>query len=115
MDSKEQFFEIISKYYGNIIDNEIPREFLIGMCMRVTDYYYNQYSRFHKQYPKSQKRYSTFDLKDIDHPSTLETVIKYFKEVDVNQYLYYSSITLKLTESEVKRFEKSREDFYNMF
>lgn len=115
MDSKEEFFEIINKHYRSVVGEKIPEEYLIGMSMRVTDYYFNQYVRFYNQYPKSQKRYSTFNLKDIDHPSTFEIVIKYFKEVDLKKYLYYSSSTLKIPEIEIIGFEKSRKDFYNMF
>ncbi|WP_139171773.1 hypothetical protein [Flavobacterium noncentrifugens] len=115
MDSKEQFFKIISTYYSNITGDKIPKAFLTGMCVQITDYYYDQYTRSYMHNPKSKKRYSTFDLKDIDHPYTFEIAIKYFKKTDPNQYLHYAALALDMTESDIKDFEKSREDFYNMF
>lgn len=115
MNSKEDFFETISSYYHSSISKGIPEYLLMGMCTAVTDYYYEQYTRFYKQYPKSQKRYSAFHLKDIDHPSTTEIIIRYFKEQVPDQYLHYSSIALQLTIAQVKEFEKRREDFYRMF
>ena len=115
MDSRKKFFEIINKYYCSVVGEKIPGQYLIEMSKRVADYYFDQYVRFYNQYPKSQKRYSTFDLKDIDHPSTFEIVIKFFKEIDLKNYLHYSSITLKISENEVLAFEQRRKDFYNMF
>ncbi len=70
MDSRQQFFDVINDYYSNIVDDKLPPDLLIELCNKITDYYYNQYTRFGKQYPKSIKRYSTFQLKDLDHPDT---------------------------------------------
>ena len=70
---------------------------------------------FRAQYPKSIKRYSTFQLKDLDHPQTFEMVINFFKEKLGSDYQKYSRLLLNMTETELKSFEKSRQDFYNMF
>ena len=115
MESKQEFFNVIYSYYSEVAEGKIPSELLKELCNRLTDYYYEQYMRFRKQYPKSIKRYSTFYIKDLDHLYTFELIIKYFKEETGDNYREYSRVLLKMTEEELIEFEKKREDFYNMF
>jgi hypothetical protein len=81
----------------------------------VTDYYYDQNQRFGQQHPKSIKRYSTFQLKDLDHPTTFEIVIKILKEKIGDGYEKFTLPFLSMTLEELRQFEKSREEFHNMF
>jgi len=115
MDSKKDFFEVIHDYYSKIVDSKFPHKLLEEMCDKITNYYYEQYTRFRAQYPKSVKRYSTFQIKDLDHPHTFEKVINYFKEKTGKNYPDYATKVLEMTIEELKEFEKSRKDFYNMF
>ncbi len=115
MDSKNDFYKTIFSYYFDVSKNLIPKEFIEEVSHIVTDYYYEQYGRFSKQYPKSIKRYSTFQIKDLDHPSTFEMVIKFFKKKQEDNYSEYSKILLKMTDDALKGFEKNREEFYRMF
>jgi len=115
MDSKTTFFKIIFEHYNHISNGELNSELLVEMSNRINDYYYEQYSRFTIQYPKSIKRYSSFQLKDLEHPTTYEIIIKFFKEKSIENYSEYSKLILNMNEIELNTFEKSREDFYNMF
>lgn len=115
MDSRQDFFNSIHNYYSNCSEGKVPLELVKELSEEVADYYYNQYCRFRKQYPKSVKRYSKFMLKDLDHPTTLEMIIKYFKRTEGDNYRNYCMILLKMNEEELIKFEKDREDFYNMF
>ncbi len=115
MDSRQQFFATIYNYYISITGNQIPEELLNGLCHTVTEFYYEQYSRFGKKYPKSIKRYSSFQLNDLNHPYTKELVIKYLKEKTHGNYADYAVIALEMTIDELKKFEKNREDFWRMF
>lgn len=115
MDSREMFFKIIWTYYNEISDEKIPAELVIGLSDCITDYYYDQYNRFRIQYPKSAKRYSSFQIKDLNHPTTFEMIIKFFKNKLENNYLEYSKIILNMTDSELRTFENNRADFYNMY
>ena len=115
MESKEQFFNVIHNHYKNIVGGKLSTEFLEGLSERITEYYYEQYTRFRKQYPKSIKRYSSFQIKDLDHPETTEMIIKFFKNTPGNKYPEYAMVVLNMSEAELEDFEKSREDFHNMF
>lgn len=114
MDSKNEFFKIIWSYYNEIANGKIEAELIIGLSNFITDFYYDQYNRFRIQYPKSVKRYSTFQIKDLDHPITFEMIIIFFKNKLGNSYAEYSKILLKKSDIELKVFEKNREDFHNM-
>ncbi|WP_196894721.1 hypothetical protein [Aureivirga marina] len=112
---RKQFLDIIEEEYSNLSQTQISKDLINAVSKRVADYYYNQYQTFKKQYPKSQKRYSTFQIKDLDHPYTYEIIIKVLKEKVGTDYEKYATIFLQMTLNELKKFEKSREEFYDMF
>ena len=97
------------------MEGKIPVELLKEVCNSIADYYYAQYERFTIQYPKSIKRYSTFKVKDLEHPTSYEIIIKFFKQKFGSKYTDYTKILLGMNDDELKLFEKNREDFYNMF
>lgn len=115
MESKQEFYNTIWKYYREISQTKVPEELLDGVCNRIADYYYDHYDRFTRQYPKSVKRYSAFQVKDLEHPTTFEIIIKYFKEKVGTNYVEHVKILLNKTDSELQAFEENREDFYKMF
>jgi hypothetical protein len=115
MESRQTFLDSIQNYYIKMSDGKVPFEFINELSEVVTDYYYEQYSRFGKQYPKSAKRYSSFQLKDLSHPETFEMVIKYFKEKTSERYREFSRQLLNISEEELSRFEKNREEFYKLW
>lgn len=115
MDTKQEFFNCINDYYVNVSNGKVPLELVNELSELVTNYYYEEYSRFGKQYPKSAKRYSTFQLKDLGHPTTQEMVIKYFKTNSSEHYRDFSQQLLNMSEEELNKFEKNREDFYKMW
>ena len=115
MDAKQDFFNSIHSYYVNISGDKVPSELLNEVSKVITEYYYEQYSRFGKQYPNSAKRYSSFQLKDLDHPTTFEMIIKYFKTKSSERYREYSQQLLNMSDQELAKFEKNIEDFYKMW
>ncbi|MBP6430369.1 MAG: hypothetical protein KA319_01205 [Ferruginibacter sp.] len=114
MDSKEKFKQIIFDYYRNLVVDKIPFLLLDKLCNIITEYYYEQYFRFHKQYPKSFKRYSTFQLKDLNHPQTAKTIIDFFKTESKLNYKEYSKLLLNITEVELEKIEQWWNDFARM-
>jgi len=106
MDSQEKFKAVILDHYKNIAGDQIPMTLLDKLCDNVTEYYYEQYSRFRRQYPKSIKRYSTFQLKDIDHPQTKKIVVDFFKNELKTKYRDYSKLLLNMTDTELDNFEQ---------
>ncbi len=86
MDSRDNFKQVIFSHYEKISAGEIPLTILISVCDKITDYYYEQYTRFSKQYPKSIKMYSTFQLTNIDHPQTKKIVVDFFKNEFKTKY-----------------------------
>ena len=116
MDSEKDFLKIIIGYYSerNSI-KVIPKKLFDDLCKQIARYYHEQYKRFAKEHPKAQKRYSSFMTKDLEHPYTFEIIIRYFKNKVGDNYSGYSMALLNMTFDELKKFEKGREDFYNMF
>jgi hypothetical protein len=115
MDSREQFKATIYEHYKNVVSNEFPEQLLNEVVTKLTDVFYEQYSRFKKQYPKSSKRYSSFLVKDLDHPQAFECVIKSLKPNVKTDYKKYAGELMKMSETEVTNFEQRQKDFYSMF
>jgi hypothetical protein len=113
MDSKESFFETIFNYYSRMSNGKIPNDILIDISKLICNYFFEQYSTFRIQYPKSVKRYSSFLIKDLNHPQPFEIIINYLKNKFGINYNFYSTILLDLTQSELKDFEKNRKEYHN--
>lgn len=111
MDSRDNFKQAIFSHYKNISTDQIPFPILDSLCDKITDYYHDQYTRFREQYPKSIKRYSTFQLKDIDHPQTKKIVVDFFKNELKERYRDYSKLLLVMTDKELDNFEQWWYDF----
>jgi hypothetical protein len=91
----------------------IPSALLKSLTERITEHYFELYSRFRVQYPKSAKRYSTFKIDDLDHPEVEEIVINYFKEKVGSGYADYANLVLGFSLDDLKKFEKNRELYHN--
>ena len=115
MSPRHDFYKTIFEYYFKVAGSKLPAGQLEKVCERIADYYYGQYTRFRKQYPKSAKRYSTFQINDLDHPQTFEIIINYFKQNTGDNYSDPTIILLGWTSDKLQEFERSRQDFYNMF
>jgi hypothetical protein len=111
MDSCDSFKQAIFSHYKNISTDQIPFQILNTLCDKITDYYYDQYTRFRVQYPKSIRRYSTFQLKDIDHPQTKKILVDFFKNEFKERYRDYSKLLLGMTDKELDDFEQWWYDF----
>ncbi len=111
MDTRVNFKQVIFNHYKNISADVIPVALLNSLSDKITDYYYDQYTRFRKQYPKSIKRYSSFQLKDIDHPQTNKIVVDFFKSELKTKYRDYSKLLLNMTDTELDNFEQWWYDF----
>lgn len=114
MDSRDQFLKIIRDEYLRLTNNLVSIDKVDLVSNAVTDFYYEQYQRF-GAHPKRIKRYSTFQLRDLDHPQALELVIKVIKERVGLGYEHFVLPFLNMNMVELKQFEKRREDFYKMF
>jgi hypothetical protein len=114
MDTKQQFLDLIQHEYFEIAGNKMPNDLLKVICETVTDYFYDQYQRFSNQYPKSIKRYSSFQIKDLDHPWVFELIIETLKKEVGSEYENYAMLMLKMSQNELKDFERRMTDYHNM-
>lgn len=113
MQTKQEFYDIIYRYYADRVGDNISSTLLHGLTERITDHYYEQYSRFRIQYPKSVKRYSTFKLNDLEHPEVMEIIIKYFKSIFGDNYAEEATVALNLSLDGLRKFEENMTAYYN--
>ncbi len=114
-ESKESFFKKIKNYYLSRCKNENYNDNIIMLSKVLTDHFYNQYGDFRKLYPKSKKRYSSFDVKDLDNPLTHDLIIDFSKKHVQTNYIGFCSCLFGMSEQEFLVYEKNRSDFENMF
>ena len=113
MQTKQEFYDTIYRYYTDRVGEKISSTFLNELTERITEHYYEQYSRFRIQYPKSVKRYSTFKIDDLEHPEVTEIIINYLKEIFGDQYTEKAMIMLNMSFDELKMFEENRAAYHN--
>jgi hypothetical protein len=114
LESRKVFFSKIENYYKDLSNGEIPINLLEKMIVNVTYDKYQFYKECWRKYPKSKKRYSSFQIKDLEHPYIYFYIINFFedKKVSYNLSKKYCKILFKMNEIEFKRIEKDKE-FYD--
>lgn len=113
--SRQEFYDVIYEYYLSNTQGLLAENVLKELVNTVTDYEYSQYRRFYAQYPKSAKRYSKLDAKDLDHTFVLELIVNFFKKKDIRTYQDNAMVVLKMTSAQLSEFEKRQREFYEMF
>ena len=109
MQSKQEFFLTIYRFYFNRVGEQIPELFLKELSEEISDHYYEQYSRFRIDYPKSVKRYSIFKIEDLDHPEVTDMVIKFFKNKSGDDYQRMTLIFQNIFLNDLKWHEEYQE------
>lgn len=115
MAPRSTFYNEILAHYTNKAQNCIPQSLLEELAQVVTEKLYSEYLKFRVQYPKSVKRYSMLKHEDIEHPYTLEEVVKFFKRNDRENYIPFACAALGFTKEELQSFEKKHKEFWEMF
>ena len=114
LESKNNFFSKIEKYYLELADSKIQKDIIAELSKGLSESQYEYYKQCWKKYPKSKKRYSEFDLKDLDHPSVHYQIMNFFKSQPNLNYVRLSRQLLNLSETEFVEFEKRKNQFENM-
>ena len=113
LESKENFFIKIQKYYTELAGDLIPADLIMELCNKITNTQYSNYERFWKQYPKSRKRYSEFKMDDLEHPSTHHEIMDFLKRKDEINYRNFSKMLLKMSDKEFDDCEIWKYQFEN--
>ena len=105
LESKSKFYCKIEDYYFNISKEEVPREILEKIIVKVVNDKYKFYQECWKKYPKSRKRYSIFKIEDLEHPYIYFLILNYLEGQDINskELKEYSKILFKMNNEEVDK------------
>ncbi len=115
MDSKKTFLKDILDYYNDINDDDILDEVIKKLGVFLSNHFYNRYRDFSRKYSKSKKRYSKMKISDLETAYAHDKVIEFLKSNFNDNYRNYCSILFKMSLKEFIEYEKSRNEFYDMF
>jgi len=105
LEPKEKFHNKIEEYYSDLAGEQIPIDLFNDLIDKITDYQYDNYNRFWKQYPKSRKRYSELKIDDLEHPFTHYMITDFLKQKAALTYQKFSKILLKMNDDEFRDYE----------
>jgi len=115
LDSVEIFSRKIKSYYIAFVGELISDDILSEICDFLSLHFYEEYSRFRIQYPKSIKRYSTLKVSDLENPLIQDKIIKFCKTNYNKKYPEICSTLFKMSIEGLFEYEKQRTEFYKMF
>jgi len=115
IEPKNSFFLKIEKFYSELANDKVPKEFITELSEILTESQFKSYKNSWKKYPKSRKRYSEFDVKDLNHPFVHYQIMDFFRKLPNTSYVRFSCQLLNLSETEFAEFEKRKNQFENMF
>ncbi|GAL82756.1 hypothetical protein JCM19274_2479 [Algibacter lectus] len=97
-----------------LADGKISEDVIAELSKELSESQYEFYKQCWKKYPKSKRRYSEFDLKDLNHPSVHYQIMDFFKSQPNSNYAGLSRQLLNLNETEFTELEKRKNQFENM-
>lgn len=113
--SKNQFYIVIRDFYLKRDCSIIPKAVLTKIISRITEKEYDFYRSNFWKYQKSRKRYSKYDIEDLEHPFVKFLILESFKELTPDSYINNCRVMLDFTQKEVECLEVEYDDYYDMF
>jgi hypothetical protein len=106
---------IVKENYEKLVNNLIDSDDISKVSMRIVLHYLYMYNLWRTMYKREEKRDLTFREKDFDHPYTKDKIIEYFKNKYPSDYSVKCETLLRMTTEDFNKYEKNRQDFYEMF
>ena len=113
LEPKNEFRKKIRAHYAAFALDTIPKEIIEDISQIITNDLHNRYRKSWRKYPKSRKRYSVLEMKDLKHPHIYRLIMEYLKTNHPIEYSKYSCILLGMDKAELKEEEKRQFQFFN--
>ncbi|WP_299682736.1 hypothetical protein [uncultured Dokdonia sp.] len=105
LESKIVSFEKIKNYYSTNVNGGIPDAIILEIAEIIANYQYDSYRNLWKEYPKSRKRYSIFDTKDLKNPFVYWKIMDYLKVAYTESYQEYACVILGVNKEILQKQE----------
>ena len=110
-------FQIVKTYYNaepGVSVSIDKRDLSIVSLKIVLDYLY-MYNMWRNIYDHHKGRNLKFLIEDFEMPTTKDKIIWYFKNKYPDDYPAKCELMLGMSADEFKKYEKRRQEFYNMW
>ncbi len=99
----------------NLANERIPVDDLEDISNLISYQQHNRYTDCWTKYPKSRKRYSKFNVEDLDQPYIQIEILSLLKRKYPDNYLNFSTILLDKNKDEIIELIKKQKEFQAMF
>lgn len=106
---------LVKEHYHNKTTDKLAQTDIEKVSLKVVLRYFYMYQLWRTMYKREKNRDLTFIKKDFEHPYTLDTIISYFKSAYPKQYADKCEIMLNMSSDKFKKYEKERQEFYDMW
>ena len=110
-------FQIVKSHYqakSGVLD-AIDIQDLSIVSLKIVLHYLYMYNMWRKTYIEHRNHDLKFLTKDFDNPSTHDMIIQYFKKKYPERYPSRCELMFGMSADEFNRYEKSRQEFHDMW
>lgn len=115
VESQKRFKNKIHDHFKNRSNGRIPNTDLNEISNFITYQLHNNYKDAWAKYPKSRKRYSKFNVEELEQPYWQIEILSLLKSKYPEEYLNYSVILLHKSKDEVIELVNKKKGFEAMF
>lgn len=108
-------FEILKSQFLKTASSKIKIEELNEVCLKIVLYWYGLHNSWKYSNEKEKDRDLSFQLKEIQHPYTMDILIPYFKNKNPNDYAEKCASLLDISTDKLLKDESDRAFFYASF
>jgi hypothetical protein len=85
------------------------------VSLRIVLHYLYMYNKWREMYEHHKDRDLKFLIEDFEHPSTHDLIIWYFRNKYLEKYSTQCELMLGMSADEFRSYEKSRQEFHDMW
>lgn len=108
-------FITVKEFYQKRANGRIKIEDLNKVCLKIVFRFFYMHNMWRSEGKKLKNKRLEFLKEDLEHPYSFDDIIEVFKGKYPQNYPDKCKVLMNMTTDNFKKYEKSRQDFFNMW
>lgn len=108
-------FVTVKEFYKKRANETIKMEDLNSVCLKIVFRFFYMHNMWRSEGKRLKNKNLEFLNEDLEHPYSFDDIITVLKEKYPRHYSNKCELLMNMTTDEFKKYEKNRQDFFNMW
>ncbi|MBT1706198.1 hypothetical protein [Chryseosolibacter indicus] len=108
-------FLVVKEFYQKRAGGTIKIEDLNRACLKIVFRFFYMHNMWRSEGKRLKNKKLEFLKEDLEHPYSFDDIIEVFKGKYPQDYSDKCEVLMNMTTDNFKKYEKNRQDFFNMW